>query len=208
MTVREPFVDGQVAEAGAMILASKVIEDYVAEFILETAPADLNSMRAAPYYLRGQRIEADSDGAFDWPLDVKDDEQGLGRSALLGKYWYGPTSEYRKSLQFSDHPFPELRALDQVSFADFLRQQGASDAAIEIMSIGYFDQVGDGPETYSALSAMTDIVAFSSLEMTKPAFQIVGGNDLLPNLLRSDWVAMCDSIRRCVRLSRMKTACI
>ena len=180
MTIREPFADGQVAEAGAMVLGTKIIEDYVSEFSLPTVAADLTTMRSAPFFLRGQYIDADENGSYSWPLDVNEDEQGLSRGALLSKYWYGATADTRSAHRFADFPFKALHEMDQLSFADFLRRQGATEAAIEIMTIGYFDQVGDGPESYSALSALTDVIAFNSLEINIPAFQIVGGNDLLP----------------------------
>ena len=53
MSLREPFADDQVAEAGAMILATKVIEDYVAEFGLPTVPVDMGAILSAAYFLRG-----------------------------------------------------------------------------------------------------------------------------------------------------------
>ena len=48
------------------------------------------------------------------------------------------------------------------------------------MCMGILDQVGEGPDTYSALSAIDEAATFSQRSGSLGAFQIKGGNDLLP----------------------------
>ena len=48
------------------------------------------------------------------------------------------------------------------------------------MCMDILDQVGEGPDTYSALSTIDEAATFSKRSGSLGAFQIKGGNDLLP----------------------------
>lgn len=72
---------------------------------------------------------------------------------------------------------PRLDAYDRMTGAEFLQSRGASPGAIQLLRIGYFDLLGDGVESYSALTMLRD-VALQKDE--KQAYTIHGGTDRLP----------------------------
>lgn len=183
LTIREPFSDGLYAEAGAMILFTKPVESYVDEFGLSVLPADFTWFTSAPLYVRGQLVEQLPDGQTRWPesLGLNDDEKGLTREELWNKYRRGPIYGIARELDQADFPYPALAEYDRMSLTEFFRQQGASAGAIELMGLGPLEQVGEGPSSYSALSAIAEATAwFGPYRGEKGAFQIAGGNDLLP----------------------------
>lgn len=178
MTVREPFLDGQYGEAGCLFLGSQV-DDYMARFGLTKAAVDFSAIFNAGYYLEGQFIDPTEDG-FTWPLPLNEDERTLSRNELRNRYWFKPMRKVLATIKDQAPPYPAFKALDDMSLADYLRQQGASDNAIRIMSMGYWDQVGDGPESFSAISAIEESALFARYPYQGAGFQIQGGNDLLP----------------------------
>ena len=180
MTIREPFADGQYAEAGAMILSSKVVEHYVTEFELPIVNADFSWFLSAPFYVDGQYVEQLPDGQTEWPIELPEEERGLTRIDLWRRYRWGPIGNIAKELGTADHPYPALAKYDNMSLVDFFREQGASEGAIKIMSMGFLEQVGEGPDSYSALSAIDESAGFAQNQGALPPFQIKGGNDLLP----------------------------
>ena len=145
MTVREPFADELYAEAGALYLSSKIIEDYVEEFGLPTVAADFSWFAGAAFHAHGELVEQRPDGMTTWPIEMPENEQGLSRMDLWRRYRFGPIAEIAKELEAAKFPYLSLAKYDQISLAEFFREQGASEEAIRLMSIGYFEQVGEGP---------------------------------------------------------------
>src|SRR2546421_8277356 len=81
------------------------------------------------------------------------------------------------TLASSTWPPESLKPYDQITFAAFLRRQGASTAAIDLLRLGYLDLFGDGIDTSSALAILRD----SALRLTEQRdYSIKGGNDQIP----------------------------
>lgn len=75
-----------------------------------------------------------------------------------------------------------LDPYDRMTGAELLQSRGASPGAIQLLRISYFDLLGDGLESYSALS-MLRYVAQQKDE--KQAYTIRNGTDQLPQALAS-----------------------
>lgn len=65
-------------------------------------------------------------------------------------------------------PPESLRKYDDVSFARFLRDRGASPAAVALLRLDVFDLYGQGFESMSALAFLRDWAAFSQLAPAGP----------------------------------------
>lgn len=179
-TLRSPFSDGLYAEAGAIFLGSSTVEAYVSELELEPAPIDISWVFSQPFYYRDQLVPQLPDGKTQWPAALHESEQGLTRFGLFRRYRYGPLSALANTLKAENFPFPSMAKYDQVSLADFFREQGASEAAVDLMGLGYFEGVGDGIESFSALSTIVETADRVHYRGEKPGFQLKGGNDALP----------------------------
>ena len=95
-TLREPFANGLYAEAGATIMYSNVVEEYVDEFGLATAPIDFGQIFNTPYLIDGKLVIQTNDDT-DWPesLDLNSDEQGKNANALVRRYRRRPIGELK-----------------------------------------------------------------------------------------------------------------
>jgi monoamine oxidase len=178
-TLRSPFSDDLHADAGAMFLpASHPLPlKYSSEFNLPLQAVNPGETQHL-VYVAGERIVVGTGTVVQWPdvLQLKDNEQGLLPAQLVQLYLSqllgnigDPTS--------SGWPPPELRNLDAVTFGDLLRSRGASEGAITLLGVNFFNLMGDGVDSYSALFEVRD----TALERGHTASNlIVGGNDLLP----------------------------
>lgn len=173
-TLRDDFPEGLYAEAGA----TNVYDNHAWTMkYLKLMGVELDPMPpsngAAIYHLRGQRVLLKPGSSVGWPLELKADEQGLSRAALWAKYVV-PVLQELSDLEATDWPNVSLRRFDKISFAEFLRQQGASPGAQEILKLGLAAQLGDGAEAISALNLLRETVTRA---MAKQAFFIRGGSD-------------------------------
>lgn len=182
-TLREPFDDGLVVEAGAASLATTVIEQYVDEFGLETVPFPFGWDEGAPSLLDGELLPFNADASTSWSARLDDDEKALNYSQLVSRYRRGPVFELASNLEGETFPYPSLDRFDDMTMADFLRSQSASEAAVERLALGYLSGHGEGPESYSARSIIAETASFISRIGDRGAFQIVGGNDRLPQAI-------------------------
>ncbi len=176
-TLRAPFSDGLYAEAGGIFIHDRHAwtMHYVELFGLEldkVVPSKLDS-RA---WVRGRRLEVKRGEPTNWPLDLTPEERRLGRDGMMDRY-LGPLVEEMGDPETPDWPSASLEKYDRLSLADLLREQGASAAAVELLSLGFQDNLGDGAESYSALNMLSQLVDEAA---TKEVFTIRGGNDLLP----------------------------
>ena len=178
-TLREPFSDGLYVDAGASQIPANhyLTLKYVRLFGLELDPAK-PSDQASVRFIGGKRWTVKPEESFRWPFALTPAERKLGPEGLMEKYVLRiPRHESQQLAVSPDWSPPELRQHDRVSFAEFLRRQGASPGAIQLLGFGYYDLWGEGTEETSALMLLREIR--HQLSHDQP-YAIKGGNDRLP----------------------------
>lgn len=176
-TLRDTFPEGLYAEAGA----TNVFDNhewtmkYARELGVSLDPME-STGGASIFHIRGKRIVIKSGGAVEWPLELKPEEKGLGRGALWAKY-VTPVVKELGNPEIADWPPAQLKRYDGMSFVEFLRQQGASPGAVEILRLGLADQLGEGADAVSALNLLREAAPRA---VVKQSFSIRGGSDTLP----------------------------
>lgn len=174
-TLRDAFPAGMYAEAGA----TNVFDNHAWTMkYLKLLGVAIDPMKshggAAMYHLHGKRVLLKPGSAVDWPVDLKPDEKGLSRSALWAKYVV-PVLKELGDVEATNWPPPSLARYDRISFAEFLRQQGASPGAVEVLKLGTADQLGEGAEAISALNMLCEAAPRATV---KQSFFIRGGSDV------------------------------
>jgi len=178
-TLRSRFADDLHADAGAMFLPAihPLPLAYAKKFSLplqQVAPEEPNHL----FFVAGQRVVVGANKPVEWPaaLNLKPDEVGLSSAQLAQKYG-SPLLEGISNPDSPTWPPEELRHLDGITFGDLLRSRGASQGAVTLLGLNYFNLWGDGVESYSSLFELRD----EALERGNTAsYLIVGGNDQLP----------------------------
>jgi monoamine oxidase len=177
-TLRDSFPEGLHAEAGA----TNVFDNhewtmkYVKELGVALDPMISTGGGASIYHIRGKRIVIKRGSPVEWPLELKPEEKGLARGALWTKY-VEPALKELGDPAAADWPPASLKRYDSISFAEFLRQQGASPGAVEILRLGLADQLGEGADEVSALDLLREAAPRA---VVKQPFSIRGGSDTLP----------------------------
>lgn len=180
LTLREPFQDGQYAEAGAYFvpLQHSLLIGYIRLFGLPLEPlpppmqltfelstgswsTPFRGLRLL-YYLLGQRVYPGDGIAAGWPVPLTPEERRLGLLGMLAKYIPQDVLDVLGNPRSPGWPPPRLRPYDNMTFAEFLRTQGASEGAVQLLSLGFYTLIGNGAESYSSLWPLRDIVAQSS----------------------------------------------
>lgn len=110
-------------------------------------------------------------------LDLRPEERGKSMPELI-QHYLGDQLESFGDPQREN--FSDLQELDTISYAELLRRQGASAAAIRL--IGGDFNVGTGIEGASALWMLRNLALDRG---RKRAYKIEGGNDQLPSRLAS-----------------------
>ena len=169
-TLREPFADGLYAEAGATRIASTSdwTMKYVRQFGLELVPFRPAGL-ADVYHVRGQRIVPKAAGELQWPVPLRADERSLGMSGLRQRYITSVLAEIGDA-GMPDVPPAALRRFDRMTFTEFLREQGASPGAVDLLTLGAAENDA------SALQRLRALTWRSGATWWK----IGGGNDRLP----------------------------
>ena len=169
LTLREPFADGLSAEAGATRIASTSdwTMKYVRQFGLELVPFRPTGL-ADVYHVRGHRIVASASGEPEWPVPLTADERRFGVAGIRQRYLTSVLSQIGDA-GIPDTPPSTLRRFDRMTFTEFLRGQGASPGAIELLDLG-------ASENASALQRLRALTWRSGATWWK----IAGGNDRLP----------------------------
>lgn len=179
-TLREPFTGGLFAEAGAIDFSPSYrhLERYVELFKLPTVSLD-NGPYDFIYHLRGKRLSIRwSDPKAkepDWPFALSAEERRLGLNGMFQKY-------FEVVDRIGDPTVPGWRLdpwkeYDQITVAELLRRQGASNEAIEL--IGVCSPFGYGWSSGSALHRLLSDLALFYLPGQRTRL-IEGGTDLLP----------------------------
>jgi len=197
LTLREPFADGLHVEAGAKFVHDDhdLVVGYCGAFGLKLTSArtlKLGRMADALYYLRGTWIQAKDERLLDavgqpvgWPLELGAQERGSVPLGLIMQYSLPILAD--KDL-FGDPaeeswPSEELKAsYDGLTFEQFLRQRGASEAAINLMRLTYITLVGEGIETLNALWALRELYF---VHRVKDSFWLADGSSSLPEAFAS-----------------------
>jgi len=180
-TLREAFSDGLYAEAGGRIFSDSYprLLNYAKLFDLPFAPIPSEAF-AALYHLRGQRLKAEAGIPVDWPYDLSAEERQLGPFGILMKHISTALQE------ISDPSLPDWRLdpvkhYDESTFNDFLRRQGISTAAVELLERTFW--FGEGAETTSALQYL--VANLAPFVRGQGFYAFRGGNDILPRAFAS-----------------------
>jgi monoamine oxidase len=180
LTLRAPFDDGLIGEAGPIRIAGahRAVLRAVREHKLTLVPFE------------------SSNGA---PLDpapttagLRADERGLSSRALLERY-VGAQAENLAEAGATEASYAAWREYDGVTWPEWLLKRGASHEAVRLMTQG-----GDS----SALSALYMLRQFAMLRTSSQLFKIAGGMDRLPQAMAA---ALGDAVRHqsaVVRISR------
>lgn len=172
-TVRDPFDGNLYAEEGAVGFSAAYThaKRYIDKFGLEQTPWTLPEKPV--YHLNGKRFVGSADKQITWPYEMSAEEQKLGPMGIVKKYIIDTLPpEISKPETWDQAP---LIRLDKMSLAEYMREQGASEGAVELLqNTQWFGAV---PNRTSALSmAVSDFGLF----MGGAPFVLKGGNDLLP----------------------------
>ena len=176
-TLRDSFPEGLYAEAGATNVFDN--HEWTMKYVklLGVALDPMESTGGASiFHIRGKRIVIKPGSPVEWPLELKPEEKGLGRGALWAKY-VAPVVKELGDPEAAGWPPAPLKRYDRMSFAEFLRRQGASPGAVEILRLGLADQLGDGADAVSALNLLREAAPRA---VVKQSFSIRGGSDSLP----------------------------
>jgi monoamine oxidase len=141
--------------------------------------APLSASPFAPlYHLRGERLTVRAGESVNWPYDLTAEEQQLGPGGILGKHVL-PVVQQIGDPTAPDWRLGSAQQYDEMTFSEFLRRQGASDEAVELVRRTYWG--GPGADTTSAQQYLVAYLATFSLGQAFYAFP--GGNDRLPRAL-------------------------
>ncbi len=178
-TLREPFSDGLYAEAGARVFSDSYrrLLRYAKLLDVPFAPIPADAF-ASLYYLRGQRLTVKAGEHVDWPYDLSAEERQLGPGGILMKH-VSPVLKQIGDPTRPDWRLDPVKHYDQTTFNEFLRQQGVSSEALELLRRTFW--FGEGSDTTSALQYLVAYLATFFQGQGLYAFR--GGNDLLPRAL-------------------------
>lgn len=173
-TIREPFSDGLYAEAGAgrIPVTHALTLEYVKRFVLELDPFYPKS-GSEVFVWRGKRQVVPHDGSPDLKglsVNLTAAERKAGFGGLSALYFDRLREEIR-ALPDAGWPFNDFARYKDVSFADYLKGQGASPDAIQYLTFGF--------EEDSLLDFAHDALSHAVPMLWK----IRGGNDRLPHAM-------------------------
>ncbi|AVR46848.1 hypothetical protein C7S20_17155 [Christiangramia fulva] len=173
-TIRKPFSEGLYAEGGAAGYSDAYThaKKYINEFGLEKAPYPLPE-KPVIYYLNGKQFTVGGAENVKWPYDLTEEEQKLGPMGIVKKYIIDTLPQEIGDPDLWDKE--PLVTLDKNSMAEYLKNQGASEGAVNLIQATQW--FGAVPTKTSALSmAVSDFGLF----MGGTPFVLAGGNDKLP----------------------------
>jgi monoamine oxidase len=175
-TVREPFADGQFAEIGAARIAST--HRNVLEYA-ETLGYELTEIPGGDplYFIGGKRFKK-LDGE-PWPIDgLAPNEQTAGLGDLWGEYVASRFAEFG-DLDNGEFSADMVAQYDDLTWAEYMRQQGASEAFIPLYA------ADNGTEVH-AIGALAWMMAEVIDQEWNQTYHIRGGNDTLPRRLAEE----------------------
>ncbi|MEJ2482258.1 MAG: NAD(P)/FAD-dependent oxidoreductase [Gemmatimonadota bacterium] len=188
-TIREPFADELYAEAGAMFAGGPHVGRYAEEFGIDFVSPGTGSggSGAFQYVVRGERFLMRRGGEApepQWPLALSAVEREMGLDGMWETYVMGVVPEIGNPFDTAWPP-DELRKYDDMSFAEYLADRGASPAAISLMRLDVLDMYGQGFESVSALAFLRDWAGRRYMEPGGAGGVIPGGTDRFPEAMAS-----------------------
>jgi monoamine oxidase len=178
-TLRTPFEDGQYAEAGAIFLPSSHLYTHhyaeLCELTLDAVPSDPSG---SVVYMKGRRVIS-YDQRAEWPVELTEREKRMGYRGMLTEYLVKPALNLLEPASRT-WPDAEARRLDKLTLREMMKGLGASDGAIEVLKLGYFELSSRGIDDVSALLVLRDLATLLRATRT---YSVRGGNDLLPKCL-------------------------
>ena len=181
LTIRQPFADGLHAEAGAMWVPAT--HDWTRKYLrlFHLPLGGDNELRGSMVRcVLGHRVVVPPSEKTHWPLLLTPEERRLGLPGMRWKYVESAARKIGNPTK-PGWPAPALRKYDQMSFAQFLRSEGASAAAVALLSLEEH-WWGDGPDQVSALLVLRNQALYP---YGSPWFTILGGSDRLPKAFAS-----------------------
>jgi monoamine oxidase len=177
LTLRESFSDGLYAEAGAARIPDNhdVTLHYVKHFGLTLVPFYPDKLDRV-FLLRGKRIRVQPGHDIDLsqvPFEFTPEERRVGMSGLMHKY-LGGAWRAMGDPSAPDWPNGPAKAYDSVTMPQFLKEQGASVGAIELLDLPFATADDD------RASFLWNLREFWYESQERTRFKISGGNDLLP----------------------------
>jgi monoamine oxidase len=179
-TLREQFADGLYAEAGAVDYGDgyRHVVRYVEELGLPVTTPVRSTDKSVVIVVDGKRMELNPGVAPVWPVELSAEERRIGIIEIFQRYILS------MGTKLGDPTAPgwsldRWKEYDEMSFADFLRRQGASDPAVHLMSV--LATYGFGWEEGSALHRLVADIALSQIGGIGVGRFLVGGTDMLPN---------------------------
>jgi monoamine oxidase len=177
-TLRD-FDDGLYAEGGPIAFpqSHSFTVGYAQEMGLQTRFSFKIGFDSIAH-INGQIFRIGS-GSNTVPLDLKPGERQVGVYQLPTFY----LEQYMREVgnpRRANWPSDTLRSIDSLSLKQFLEQQGASPAAMDIIAASQLGLLGFGIDGLSAMdAAVTEAIATDSA-----FYEIVNGNDELPFALK------------------------
>lgn len=132
--------------------------------------------------MRGRPLVVTRGAQVSWPFDLTPEEEALGLRGMLQKYVFDALPVLGDVTGADWSSDSRLDPYDRMTGAELLQSRGASPGAIQLLRISYFDLLGDGLESYSALSMLRDV---AQQKDEKQAYTIRNGTDQLPQALAS-----------------------
>lgn len=182
MTARDVFADGMYAELGAAAFIPTepdAVMSYIRHFalpLMEPPASDLPIV----FYFRGRRMLATGSGVPDWPLHLTAQERSLGLLGMRTRYLRSAVEEVVDGCRRGETA-GLVAKYDNLPFGEFMRRQGASPDATELLGICDWDVVGEDFDQRSTLDVLAQTATYSFF--TSERYAIDGGNDLLPKAL-------------------------
>jgi monoamine oxidase len=176
-TRRDAFGDGLYLEEGAVDFGegSKLLRQYI-ELLGLPVSEDTRDRKPASeqvFYVGGKGYRVTPGLEPDWPYALSPQERQLGIQGVWEKY----ALPARRTLPqpFGTHSLNRsARALDEHTFADFARKQGATDAAILLLR---HHALG---ADFEHVSALEDVLWEQFLAGNRTRLHLQGGNERLP----------------------------
>jgi len=172
-TLRDPFADGLYADAGAVAFSTSYTQAnrYIDALELERADWVFPSVPQL-HHLRGKRFAAGE--STQWPYALTPEEQKLGPWGLVTRYLLETLPKEATDID----SWKRLARFDQMTPRQYLRAQGASEGAIDLIR----DTQWFGPSIDSA-SGLAFLVSDMALFSSGMPFTLAGGNDKLPTAM-------------------------
>ena len=186
-TLRDMFPGNLYAEAGAMIASGSHITSLLKE--MQMKPRSVKPKNSRDLVLmNGKRIPMTQKKTKpSWPVDLTAEERKLGIQGMRKKY-LGPAMQELGDPRSNQWPPNHLRKYDRITLEEFLKKQGASQAAISL-----FKTMSLEPE-FGNRSALSDLLTLWSFirgskntsNPSGPSGGVEGGTDRLPNALAEE----------------------